>query len=148
MKNWEWRKYPLDARFHSRYLIVDSGCWEWQGSLNPRHGYGMLHYDGRTIHAHIVSYLLHKGDIPPGTEIDHLCENRKCVNPDHLEAVTHRINITRGSIKRRKTHCFRGHPLSGENLVVYTDRGGPHRTCAACSRIRANKAYDKIRKNG
>ncbi|HUH22049.1 MAG TPA: HNH endonuclease signature motif containing protein, partial [Gaiellaceae bacterium] len=71
----------------------ETGCWNWQGYVNPRTGYaGMVHYEGRRDNAHRVYYKKHRGPIPSGLELDHTCQNRRCVNPDHLEAVTRPIN--------------------------------------------------------
>jgi hypothetical protein len=143
MENWEWRKLPTDERFHARYVVIDGDCWQWQGALTTR-GYGMFWYCGKQICAHVAAYLLHKGDIPEGLEVDHLCGNKACVNPDHLEAVTHQVNVARGSLKRRRSHCWRGHPLEGDNVRIHRVQGT--RYCVQCNRIRATEFYDKIRK--
>jgi hypothetical protein len=96
-------------------LIVESGCWEYQGYLD-RHGYG------RTcgLLAHRLSYGLFVGPIPAGLTIDHLCRNPRCVNPEHLEAVTQGENVRRGSAAKpkRHTHCPQGHPLNDLNVYV------------------------------
>jgi hypothetical protein len=85
------------------------------------------------IKAHRFSYKLYKGRIPAGYVVDHLCQNKLCVNPDHLEAVTSEVNIMRGhhptTINRDKTHCIRGHPLRGQNLMHRYDGGRECRTC-------------------
>jgi hypothetical protein len=98
----------LDAR-----VTVDpeTGCWPWR--LATTNGYGYLRCKGVNALAHRVSYTRHKGDIPDGLQIDHLCRNRRCVNPDHLEAVTAQTNVLRGvnpgAIAVRTNHCKRGH---------------------------------------
>jgi hypothetical protein len=84
-------------RFESRALIVASGCWEWQAARHY-HGYGLF---GDT-YAHLYSYRHHYGDIPVGLEIDHVCANKRCVNPKHLEAVTHLENVRRAVQRRRE----------------------------------------------
>lgn len=128
------RAIAIEPRFHARYVVTDNGCWQWTAKLMS-HGYAEISWNGQRWTAHRVSYLLHKGDIPEGCEIDHLCGNRACVNPDHLEAVPHRVNSARGNLKRRKTHCKNGHPLSGENLLI-TAQG---RWCRACNNRRSKE---------
>lgn len=118
------------------YTRVDAvtGCHVWTASVNLD-GYGKITVDNKTVGAHRVAYELAHGSIPVGLTIDHLCRNRMCVNPTHLEAVSMRENILRGegiSAKNaRKTHCKRGHPLSGDNL--YVEPMGRH--CKACARM-------------
>jgi hypothetical protein len=86
----------LELRFWAKVRRQDD-CWEWRGSRNPR-GYGKISNKGKLLGAHRVSYEIHKGQIPDGLEIDHLCRNRWCVNPDHLEAVSHAANLHRSPL--------------------------------------------------
>ena len=117
----------------------NSGCWFWLGTLTAA-GYGVIGVNYKKFYAHRLSYEAFKGNIPEGLEIDHLCRVRCCVNPDHLEAVTHRVNNQRGDTgkatgarNKAKTHCPRGHPYSGLNLYV-SSKGARHcRTCLARS---------------
>ena len=115
-------------------------CWLW--TAKTTRGYGKIGHGSRIdgteghLSAHRVSYEIHRGPIPDGLEIDHLCRVRKCVNPDHLEPVTHIENIRRGETgqatavrQRAKTHCPKGHPYSGSNLVVETNGSRGCRTC-------------------
>ena len=123
----------VEQRFTSRIKKAVNGCIEWTGRLDIG-GYGTLSVNSRAIKAHRVSYMLYKGQIPEGLQIDHLCRNRKCVNPEHLEAVTQKINVLRGESptakNARKTHCWHGHELTKENTFYFTDR--PFRCCKIC----------------
>ena len=86
----------LQNRLNSK--IDKSGdCWLWTGSVNSR-GYGGIIIDGKYFRAHRIMYEMFKGKIPKGLEVDHLCEVRTCVNPEHLEAVTHSENMKRSSL--------------------------------------------------
>lgn len=106
-------------------------CWLWQAGRNAD-GYGTIYADGRTRAAHRVSYEIHVGPIPEGMTLDHLCRVRHCVNPAHLEPVTNRENILRGTAptatNARRTHCANGHLLAGRNLIL-KDGGRRCRTC-------------------
>jgi hypothetical protein len=113
-----------------------NGCWEWTKGKDIK-GYGRcsMFFGGRREQmAHRVSYLLFKGDIPEGLSLDHLCRNRKCVNPDHLEPVTNHENILRGEggagINARKTHCIHGHEFTPENTIIRSVGGRSCRICA------------------
>jgi hypothetical protein len=127
----------IDERF---WTFVARGsedaCWEWTGGKWPT-GYGAFKLNGTHVNAHRVSYELLVGDIPDGLVVDHLCRNRGCVNPAHLEPVTFRENILRGegagAHHARKKHCLRGHTFEPPN--GYTNKHG-HRLCRACDAIR------------
>ena len=107
-------------------------CWEWKGTID-RKGYGVFHLDQKKLRAHRVSYEIFKGVIKDNLPLDHLCRNRLCVNPDHLEPVTLKENIHRGQgicgVNYGKTHCKRGHILEGDNLVKSRL---PDRCCRTC----------------
>lgn len=119
-----------------------TGCWHWMGSMN-NNGYGFMYKPvRRRVLAHRVTYEAAKGLIPSHLEIDHLCRVRCCVNPAHLEAVTRQVNQHRGmgpiGFNARKTHCIRGHLLSGDNLMQSVRAG---RICRPCSQMKAKQYY-------
>ncbi len=121
---------PGEVRFKKYVSINEStGCWEWTGALDPS-GYGAFKDKGKKINAHRWSYEHHRGTIPEGLQLDHLCRVRKCVNPDHLEPVTGKVNTRRGLAgKLRATHCIHGHPYTWEN--TYWRKQGD-RECRTC----------------
>lgn len=127
-------KQPLE-RFLEKFEIDEScGCWVWTANIAGK-GYGRMALNGKDYYAHRFSYETYVGEIPDGLVIDHLCRNRLCVNPDHLEPVTNKENLLRGDtiIARcaKATHCPRGHEYSSRNTRV--DKRGK-RACRACDR--------------
>lgn len=109
-------------------------CWEWTGS--KANGYGQIWSGGRLVRAHRVAYELLVGQIPDGLFLDHLCRNRACVNPDHLEPVTNGENARRSPLMNRyvgMTHCKRGHEFTAANTRRST---AGTRVCRACERER------------
>ena len=135
-------------RFMAKVKFNQSGCWTWTGAKNPN-GYANFMYPrkGRFTNAHVVSYLIFRGPIPPNLEIDHLCRIRHCVNPFHLELVTSAENNRRGysasAINQRKTHCIYGHPLSGDNLFMQIRKtSAPSRICKICRSRRMREYRD------
>lgn len=125
----------MQERFWSKVDKTNlSGCWLWLAGKN-NHGYGRFSINNKYERAHRVAYELVKGPIAEGVTLDHLCRNPACVNPDHLEPVTHRENVLRGkappAIHAKKTHCPNGHPLEGENLAKW-DLAHGQRKCKIC----------------
>lgn len=134
------------ARFIQK-INRTSTCWEWVGRWKTNRGYGLFYLNGKNVKAHRLSYRMFKGSIPNHLELDHLCRNTSCVNPEHLEAVSHKENILRGNcptaINARKTHCKRGHALVKDNLDNYKLKMG-ERDCLKCKRIHATKYRRKV----
>lgn len=119
----------VEERFWSK-IDASGVCWEWTDSLCE--GYGTIWIGKQRMKAHRWAWEYLIGPIPDGLVIDHLCRNRKCVLPDHLEPVSDRVNIRRGhgALSRlNKTHCPQGHPYSGDNLHISMNGGRSCRTC-------------------
>lgn len=111
------------------------GCWDWTAcKLDGSHGGFRL--NGKIEYAHRVSYMYWKTTIPENMQIDHLCRNRSCVNPQHLETVAPKENILRGigiaAINAKKTHCIHGHELIPKNTYI---RKNGNRQCILCHKI-------------
>jgi hypothetical protein len=135
---WAIRGHHWRATAHARFfakITVGDGCWEWQGPLD--NGYGTF----GSIPAHRYAYKMLVGPIPFGLDIDHLCRNRACVRPDHLEPVTRRVNLLRGvgfpAINAAKKECPHGHEYDASNTQNW--RGG--RFCRECKRLYDHQRY-------
>lgn len=132
---------PAIDRFLTKIEVQPDECWHWTAARHPL-GYGAFRPEGRrrVVRAHRWSYEFFVGPIPPGLQIDHLCRNPRCVNPDHLEPVTPGENVRRKPVSVNqntyKTHCQQGHEFSPENTHIAPNG---QRICRACRRNRARK---------
>lgn len=130
------RSFPIPIERALSKLDMSGDCWTWTAALNPK-GYGMFRADGRMHLAHRWLYEALIGPVPQGLDLDHLCRNRACARPSHLEPVTHRENLMRGqTVNARgtrnagKTHCKNGH----EYTPINTGFRRGYRYCRTCAR--------------
>jgi len=121
------RGISLNERLALETVIAATGCWEWQGLT--RGSYGRITFQNIKLTTHVASWELVYGPVPEGLELDHLCENKICLNPDHLEAVTHAENIRRALEGNFQEVCKRGHKRIPENLYRGID-------CKLCAQVR------------
>lgn len=131
-------------------------CWLWVRAKD-KYGYGLVRQGNRTLGAHRVAYSLFKGELIEGMQIDHLCKVRECVNPDHLEQVTHQENLNRSTkhgnpnghlnfkhSERVRTHCPNGHEYTVDNIVKQRSTKKTYK-CVTCRKARKQRAYQKTR---
>lgn len=134
---------PLASRVR---VGSETDCWEWMGQRTTG-GYGVLSVKGRMHMTHRLVYEVLVGPIPVGLQIDHLCRNRACCRPDHLEPVTAKVNSERG-MRAQAEECKYGHPFSGDNLGFRKQSRYPHlvaRVCLTCQRDRGRRGQEKRR---
>ena len=122
----------MEDRFNSKYIVLDNGCWEWQAACRNA-GYGCLKVNGKVVDSHRVSYTLHKGEIPDGMFVCHTCDNRKCVNPDHLFLGTAKDNYWDGRNKGRIKRVVHERVLTHPSYTLY--RNGCR--CRPCRDLKA-----------
>jgi hypothetical protein len=141
----------IKQKFLSKCEITDD-CWIWKAGKMPQ-GYGSFSVNRKTYSAHRFSWRMFIGEVPPGLFVCHKrhCNNKACVNPNHLYLGTNRENqldsVATGNFRNQntnKTHCPCGHPLSGENLVIIKSTGS--RSCRECRRLQ-NRNYMRRRRH-
>lgn len=160
VKRWWAEHRPLVHQRQEQILSlsVDRGapddCWPWNGKHGGNvsdDGYPNIKWRGKTTNAHrIIWEQIHGPIVEPGIHVDHLCRNRLCCNPSHLEAVPMAENVRRGNaysaVNARKTHCPQGHPYNGPNLSFSSHADGrKFRMCRACSNTRNKERRDRER---
>lgn len=133
-------KLDIVSRFLGKYEVSQNGCWEWQAATWL--GYGRFGVDGRVVLAHRFAYEHFVGPVPEGFELDHLCRNPRCCNPAHLEPVSHRENVRRGT-STNKGMCRNGHELSPDNVCQWAARKG-FTACRVCVRERQKRNRGRI----
>lgn len=152
MRGLNMRKTVID-RFSEKVCKVESGCHEWTSCIMPN-GYGQMHYKGKTAYAHRVAYEIYKGEIPENLFVMHSCDNRKCVNPDHLSLGTFDDNMidmvkkSRQASGERNSHA----KLTNEQVLKIREIAKPHNAIAkefnvsrtTVSEIKARKIWKHI----
>lgn len=148
-----WKNGSPQARKYTRAVAndwqskvewVSPGCWEWTASLNYGYGwYSGPNFSTKMAHRYVYQELVRP--LADNEHLDHLCRNTRCVNPDHLEVVTHTENVNRGAAgagKRRRTRCVNGHEFTPENTIINPNG---HRACRECVRTAAREGQRRRR---
>lgn len=139
------KEFTPDKRhkFISNVKVIFGSCWEWTGTKRTN-GYGSFYAKNKQTQAHRAMYAWVVGPIPIGDVVHHICDNKGCVNPDHLQLMSHSIHtsIHHGpSHNANKTHCKKGHPFSDENTIIMLRENGTFRgrKCRVCTNARQRK---------
>lgn len=140
-----WRKKMSPdelAKFENRVTKTDY-CWQWIGA-KAAHGYGQMSVAGRQMLAHRAAYIYWVGEIPPRKELHHTCSNKSCVNPEHLQPLTHleHVRLTPQAVRPEATTCCRGHDLTNPDIVRFDAKTGA-KICRECCRIRSGTVWRK-----
>ena len=142
------REYPteldekdLNRLFDKVNVGLPSECWEWQASTISG-GYGQFRFEGKKYQAHRFMFSLINGGVDKTKVLDHLCRNRACVNPFHMEEVSNEENLLRGEINTNKTECKYGHPFDEENTYIRPDG---NRQCRTCHKENSRKYYHRMK---
>lgn len=136
---------PAVCRLVERVTREPSGCWRFEGSHTPD-GYATCTTEGKPRYVRRVLFEDKHGPVPVGLELDHVCRNRWCVNPDHQEPVTHLENMRRGAWARR-TACKNGHPFTAANTRVVRRGNRETRICRTCRKLQNRARASSLREN-
>lgn len=142
--NLKWTLEKVTEVFWTRVRKTET-CWIWEG-YKDANGYGKASWNGRHMWSHRMAFILTRGYEPVGLDLDHLCKNPICCNPDHLDPVTHTVNVQRALLQ---THCKRGHKFTPENSYYRPDRKPEelNKMCRTCLAQRAAARMKRIRAN-
>ena len=132
----------IEERFFDKVMPVEDGCHLWTACVDPE-GYGQFRSDTKVVRAHRFAYELAVGPIPDGLFIDHLCRVRSCVNPKHLEPVTHRENMRRAA----GDYCKAGHKRTYANIQWVFENGKRRPRCKPCGNKYTLAWYHKTKAN-
>jgi hypothetical protein len=139
----KFRDPALIRRLVERSMVDENGCWVIDGHLTT--GYGLIAWEGERYLAHRASYYAFVGDVPEGLDLDHLCRNRTCINPKHLEPVTRSENLLRGKLGYELGGtCRNGHLLTPDTLEIGKGARGTNR-CRTCRRATVQRYEEKRR---
>lgn len=136
------KRLDIRTKLLTKIAVDAKGCWVWTGAVfrKPYGSYGQLRMENRCVRAHRISYETFVGPIPEGLELDHLCHNTLCINPAHLEPVTHHENMQRRK-DSNQPHCKHGHLYTPETTHIRSCDGV--RECRICMRARSLRYYYK-----